>query len=1020
MNAKLTKSCRLLKAIVLAICMLSWAQLAQAQGNVSGIVTDYVGEPLVGASVAVQGSSVGVLTDVNGAFSVPAKAGDVLKFSYIGYVTQEVKVGNNPVINVTLAEDKMALDEVVVVGYGAQKKVNLTGSVASVTAEDIVNKPVMSTSQALAGLVPGLSVISDTGKPGASADLKIRGTGTFSSAGNDPLVLIDGMSGNIDDIDPNDIQSISFLKDAASASIYGNRAANGVILVETKKGSEGRTIVSYSNNFGWQKAAEMPELLDSWEYATYMNMAMKNMGKEKKYSDEEIQKFKDGSDPDNYPNVNHLKWVLESGNGFQNQHNIGVKGGTSRLQYNLSLGYRNQNGLTAKTYNRRFTGLFNFHALICKGLNVDVNMNAYSNTYNEPGPNINEIVGYSVREYATIPGKKSNGFYGHHENYAPEAYIESESFSKTLTRNFAGQLQLRWDTPVQGLSFRGKASASFKNISSRTFTSKTQIDENYWRSKNELSLQTENTTYTSFDGLGQYERNFGQHYINLLLGASYEISRYEQEYAYRHTFPNNLIYELSAGDASTSSNDSSSWEWSLISIFGRVNYSFADRYLIEANFRYDGSSRFARNNRWGFFPSVSAGWRISEENFWKEGGINNWFNNLKIRASYGVLGNQNIGMYPYQQVYSIGHNPVYGNPASLSTGAYIGTFNNANVTWEKTSVTDVGIDFGFFNNRLSGTIDYFYKYTKDILAPVERTMIMGRDVGLSNVGAVSNRGVEISLSWNGRIGSDFNYSITPNFTYVKNRVEKLSDGKEADVNNGRWVGEPLGVIYGYVSDGLFVDQAEINNACDQLVSKSDIKPGYVKYQDISGPDGVPDGKVDSNYDRKILGSTLPKFYYGLNITAAWKGIDLGVLFQGMGGHKRKLGSYMACAFYNDGNIQRWQADNAWTEENPNKWAEYPRIETMSGGSSNLQLSDYWVRDASFLRLKNVQLGYSLPRNIIKKVGLSRLRIYVSGENLYTWKKFYKGWDPENYLGEGDQPHYYPVTRIFSFGLNLNF
>ena len=442
MNAKLTKSCRLLKAIVLAICMLSWAQLAQAQGNVSGIVTDYVGEPLVGASVAVQGSSVGVLTDVNGAFSVPAKAGDVLKFSYIGYVTQEVKVGNNPVINVTLAEDKMALDEVVVVGYGAQKKVNLTGSVASVTAEDIVNKPVMSTSQALAGLVPGLSVISDTGKPGASADLKIRGTGTFSSAGNDPLVLIDGMSGNIDDIDPNDIQSISFLKDAASASIYGNRAANGVILVETKKGSEGRTIVSYSNNFGWQKAAEMPELLDSWEYATYMNMAMKNMGKEKKYSDEEIQKFKDGSDPDNYPNVNHLKWVLGSGNGFQNQHNIGVKGGTSRLQYNLSLGYRNQNGLTAKTYNRRFTGLFNFHALICKGLNVDVNMNAYSNTYNEPGPNINEIVGYSVREYATIPGKKSNGFYGHHENYAPEAYIESESFSKTLTRNFAGQLQL--------------------------------------------------------------------------------------------------------------------------------------------------------------------------------------------------------------------------------------------------------------------------------------------------------------------------------------------------------------------------------------------------------------------------------------------------------------------------------------------------------------------------------------------------------------------------------------------------
>lgn len=338
----------------------------------------------------------------------------------------------------------------------------------------------------------------------------------------------------------------------------------------------------------------------------------------------------------------------------------------------------------------------------------------------------------------------------------------------------------------------------------------------------------------------------------------------------------------------------------------------------------------------------------------------------------------------------------------------------------KTAITDVGIDFSLWKGRFSGSVDYFYKYTSDILAPVEVTSIMGRSVGQSNVGAVSNKGIEVNLTYNGKIGKDFIFSVSPNFTWIKNAVEKLANGAKEEINNGRIVGQPIGIIYGYKTNGLFVDQAEIDNAPEQLVGKSGIKPGYVKYQDISGPNGVPDGQVDAQYDRTVLGSTTPKFYYGLNLTAAYKGFDFSALFQGLGGHKRLIGSYMAYAFYNGGQIQRWQAEKCWTEENPNKWAEYPRLETLNMNNTNLQTSDYWVRDASYLRLKNVQIGYTLPKELVSKVGLQNIHIYVSGQNLLNINKFYKGWDPENEIGTGDAPSYYPINRIYSFGLNIKF
>lgn len=1000
-----------------------YTSISIAQTLVKGNIKDVSGEPLIGVSIKEKGTSNGTVSDLDGNFAITTSKSNFLQVSYIGYISQEIKAENGKTLQIVLQENSEILEDVVVVGYGTQKKVNLTGSVSAVTAKELANKPVTSTAQALAGLAPGLSVLQNSGRPGAGASVKIRGTGTFSSAGTAPLVLIDGLSGNLDDVDPNDIQNISFLKDAASASIYGNRAANGVILIETKKGASGKTTITYNNSFGWQSPTELPDFLPSWEYATYYNMAMKNMGKQEAYTAEQIQKYRDGSDPDNYPNVNHLKWLLESGSGFQHQHNLSIQGGNNNLSYNLSVGYRNQEGMTANTNNERLTALFSMKSELSKCLHLNLNINAYNNKYNAPNgepQSIDGMIGYAVREGAIYAGRKSDGSFGYQDNYSPEAWLNSESFVKNISRNVSASTQLTWDTPIKGLSIIGKAGVTYWTKYDKAYRAETYFDANKTIGPSTLSIWTANNTYTTFEALATYEKQIKKHYFKLLAGTSVEQSSNKGLEGSRNTFPNNYLYELGSGDGSTASNNSSLEEYALQSFFGRVNYSFNDRYLLEANLRYDGSSRFAKGHRWGLFPSVSAGWRITEEDFWKQSSLAETVDNLKLRVSYGVLGNQNIGLYPYQQTYSLGYNYPIGNPAALQSGAYMASYNNQDITWEKTAITDVGIDFSLWKGRFSGSVDYFYKYTSDILAPVEVTSIMGRSVGQSNVGAVSNKGIEVNLTYNGKIGKDFIFSVSPNFTWIKNAVEKLANGAKEEINNGRIVGQPIGIIYGYKTDGLFVDQAEIDKAPEQLVGKSGIKPGYVKYQDISGPNGVPDGQVDAQYDRTVLGSTTPKFYYGLNLTAAYKGFDFSALFQGLGGHKRLIGSYMAYAFYNGGQIQRWQAEKCWTEENPNKWAEYPRLETLNMNNTNLQTSDYWVRDASYLRLKNVQIGYTLPKELVSKVGLQNIHIYVSGQNLLNINKFYKGWDPENEIGTGDAPSYYPINKIYSFGLNIKF
>nr|WP_319572434.1 TonB-dependent receptor [uncultured Draconibacterium sp.] len=997
---------------------------AYQQSTLSGKVLDELGEPLPGVTVVVKGTTNGTVTDVNGMFKLQdLSPEDVLQFSFVGMQIQEILVGNQSSINVTMKVDAIGLEEVVAVGYGVQKKVNLTGSVAAVEATELANKPVPTTSQAIAGLVPGLSVVQNSGRPGAGASVKIRGTGTFSSAGNNPLVLIDGMAGGIDDVNPEDIENISFLKDAASASIYGNRAANGVILIQTKKGKEGKFTVTYNNSFGWQKPTELPEFLSSWEYATFYNEAMRNMGNAEAYSAEEIQKYKNGSDPDNYPNVNHLKWLLNSGSGFQHRHNLSIKGGNERVSQNFSVGYMKQNGMTDETSNERYNVLWNAQSNLLENLTLNTHLNAYSNVYKSPNgepQSIEGMIGFAVREGPTYAGEKSDGSFGYQDNYSPEAWLASESFKKYNNVKITGTIQLEWDTPVEGLSLSGKSGITYNSDYNKSYRAETYFDDSKTVGPATLSVSSYNGTYKNFEGLATYNKSLGDHSLRILGGASYEDFKDNYLTGARNTFPNNNLYELASGSGSSMTNDGSSSEWALMSFFGRMNYSFADRYLLEVNARYDGSSRFSSDTRWGFFPSFSTGWRLSEESFWKDSKIGEIVELMKVRGSYGVLGNQNIGTYPYQQTYSLGQNAVLGNPGTLNSGARVTTFNNPEVSWETTRILDIGMDFSLWKGRINGTVDYFDKYTDDILSSVQVTRIMGRSVGQSNIGAVSNKGVEIRLEYNAKIGNDLKISVAPNFTYIKNAVEELADGATEDINNNRIVGEPLGIIYGYKTNGLFVDQTEIDNAPDQLVGKDGLKPGYIRYEDISGPDGVPDGVVNSTYDRTVLGSTTPKFYYGLNFSGTYKGFDFSALLQGLGGHKRLIGSYMAYAFYNGGQIQQWQVDNRWTVDNPDKWAEYPRLETLNMSNTNLQKSDYWVRDASFLRVKNIQVGYTFSKGVVNRIGLQNLRVFFSGQNLYNFTSFYKGWDPENEISTGDSPNYYPVNSVYSFGINAKF
>lgn len=980
--------------------------------KVSGVITDATtGNPLPGVNIIIEGTTVGTVTDIDGKYSIEIPSPNaVLVYTFIGYNIEKNQVGNRTTIDLTMVPDITSLQEIVVVGYGTQKKVNLTGSVANVSSGDIENKPITRVSQALAGMVSGVSAIQGSGKPGDDgAQIRIRGIGTFSDAGNDPLVLIDGLAASLNDIDPNNIKSISVLKDAASASIYGTRAANGVILIETKRGQKGKLQINYNNYFGWQKVTELPDFLNSAEYATYKNVAAPNT-----YTDEEIEKFKNGSDPDNYPNVPHLKNLLSTGSGFQTNHNLNFMGGDEKNSYLFSLGYLSQDGLVAKNNYSRYNFGLNFDSKVASKLDLKVNLNGYSQNTDEPRASygdVQSIIGYAVREAPVYAGKKSDGTYGYQDDYSPEAWLASESFTNKKAKNLLGAMELSWEI-IKGLTLSGKAGYKYYTWTDQWFQSTFKFDESKTVSPNKLSVSSGDNSLVTLQSLLQYTKTIEKHSFTVLAGFSQEEYREDWTTAYRDNFANNELYELNAGSSKNQQSSGSGSEWALRSYFGRVNYSFDGKYLFEANARYDGTSRFPSSGRWGLFPSVSAGWRISEESFIKDNIA--WIDNLKLRASWGKLGNQNVSNYPYQYVLSLGQNYTFGG--STASGVALTKLPNENITWEKTAVTDFGFDFSVLKDKLSLTFDYFNKITSDILYAKSVSSVLGLETSLYNAGEVKNNGFEVYLNYRTSLGK-FNITVSPNFSYIKNEVTKLADGKSKDIDKGLFVGKSIGAIYGYEADGIFVDDADVASYPTQPIAG---EPGVIRFKDISGPNGVPDGVVDATYDQKVIGSTTPKYYYGLNLNLDYKGFDFSMLLQGSGGNQKQMGSYMAYAFYNGGQIQRWQADNAWTEANPDRNALYPKITNLGKNDENAQSSTFWNRNAGFLRLKNLQIGYTIPQNITQKIRINSVRVFASGQNLFSINSFYQGWDPEMSQSTGDSPNFYPITSVYSFGVNVKF
>ena len=999
----------------------------QQDGKIWGVVSDAFG-PIAGANVVVKGTTNGTITDMDGRFSLDAPKGAKLQISYIGYITKELTVDTKTDYVIELVEDSQALEEVVVVGYGTEKKVNVIGSIAQIGSEKLENRSTPQLSNVLTGQMAGVTVIQRSGRPGNSGgEIRVRGVGSFGGESNksDALVLIDGIPGKLNDVSSEDVESISVLKDASTAAIYGSRAANGVILVTTKTGKEGKVSVGYNGYVGFNTPTALPEFVDTWQYATLYNEAV---GREA-YTQEEIQKFRDGSDPDHYANARYLDEVF-SRKGLQTGHDVTINGGNAENKYMVSFGYLKQNGIVEKNDYQRYNARVNLINEILPGLKLTSRLSGVYGNRREPmapggddADNMLVLIQKALRFPGLTPTILSDGSFGAGRELhgTPAGWIKSDSFYENPEFSLNANVRLDYN-PIKDLQLSAIGAYTYTNGEERTYRSTMKLSGDRVLGPSELKHKMGKTIYKTFQATAEYNKTIGGHTFGILAGYSWEQEDYRYVQGSRDKFPGNDLPYLNAGSPDNQKSEGTGNAWAIQSGFGRLRYNFNERYLFESTVRYDGSSRFPQSKKFGFFPSVAAGWRLSEENFFKENESLGFISNLKLKVSWGRLGNQNIGNYPYQSVYELGQNYPFGD--TYTQGAAVTTAVDPTIKWEETETIDGGLEAVFWNGLLSVNASYFNRRTYDILYKPSGSVstILGQKISEMNTGELKNFGWEFEVGHRNKIG-DVSYNVNANLSIIKNKLTTLGVGNVEQLNgmvgNGSdlFIGYPIQMYYGYVSDGVFLDENDIKSWYDQSKVTPNPQPGDIRYKDISGPDGVPDGKIDPNYDRVYLGSRIPKFTFGLNLGVEYKGLDLSVLLQGVAGVTGMLDGFAGWAFRGDGNIQKWQAEGRFDPANPTRYPAYPRLEDLSNSTTpNIVTSDFWTQDASYIRLKNIQLGYTFPKKMLQAAKISNLRVYVQAENPLCWNKYKPGWDPEiNTSG-----NYYPILATYTFGVNFKF
>ncbi|MCF0060390.1 TonB-dependent receptor [Dyadobacter chenwenxiniae] len=1032
------------RMLLLQLFLFSAAQLVAQNTAIKGKVSDEQGQALPGVSILVKGTNTGTVSDVEGAFSLDATASQTLVFSYIGYHTQEVPINNRTTVDITMATDVKSLTEVVVVGYGTEKRATITGAVVAVQGKDIQQSPAMNVGSSLSGRLPGLVAVTPSGEPGSdNSTLRIRGVNSLGN--NDPLVVVDGIPGrSLERLDPNSIESISVLKDA-SAAIYGAQAANGVILVTTKRGKLGKPEVTLNFNQGWGKPTRLPKLTNAAEYATLQNeieyYKQANVANYvPKFTEEEIQKFRDGSDPWKYPNTDWYDEVLKPWSG-QNYTNVIISGGSEAVKYFVSVGAKSQDGFYQNSANKYKQTDFrsNLDGKINKYITVGFDVTGRMENKNYPIRPAGSIFRMVMRGKPNEVAFWPDGTPGPDIEYGDNPVVVSTDATGYdndkwyyLQSNIRVGIQIPW---VKGLSFSTNSGID------KTFRFQKRFETPWYlyswdkqtydatgkpvlvRGKKgfedaRLTQRAEDRLDILINGLLNYETSINnKHNIKVLFGAERRTGSGGRFEAFRRFFLSTSIDELFAGGDAQKDNNGMPYQSARLNYFGRVNYNLKEKYLAEFVWRYDGSYIFPQQKRFGFFPGVSLGWRVSEEDFFKPV---EFMNNLKLRASWGQTGNDRIDEYQFLASYLFGRweggatspirnqNYIFGIDQEHKT-LYEARIPNVNVTWEVANQSNIGFETAFLDSRLTLEADYFYNVRSNILW--RRNASIPTSAGLTlpreNIGKVANSGFEFNLGWRDEI-RDFRYQVSLNGGYQRNKI-KFWDESAGVPDYQRSTGFPIPTDplnpnndLHYQANGIFRDQAAI----DAYPHWDGARPGDIRFEDVNG-----DGKIDGNDRVRNRKTNIPRFSTGLSLNAQYKGFDLAVLFQGSMGAVQ----YINTESGEIGNFLKSFYDERWTVDNPD--ASGPRTFNRSNEYWKNNRNTFFLINTDYVRLKNVQLGYTIPSALTKKIGMSVARIYVSGLNLLTFTPDYKDFDPEtaNESGQG-----YPSQKVFNTGLLFTF